>query len=69
MHNMLCPPFIFTLGLDDFSKTFLGNNFPPLPAFFSHTCAAQLLSMRPIGKKCFSNSNLNLAMKVALQEI
>ena len=71
MHNMLCPPFIFTLGLDDFSKTFLGNNFPLYLLFFLTRAPLLILcsSRRPIGKKCFSNSNLNLAMKVALQEI
>lgn len=41
----------FTLGLDDYSKTFLGNNFPLLPAFFPHT--AFPLSGRPL-KRCFS---------------
>ena len=53
MHNMLCPPFIFTLGLDDFSKTFLGNNFPPLPAFFLTRAPLSSLACGQLGRNAF----------------
>ena len=53
MHNMLCPPFIFTLGLDDFSKTFLGNNFPPLPAFFLTRAPLSSLVCGQLGRNAF----------------